>query len=262
MRKLFFFDIDGTLLPFFGHVPQSTKDALTRAKAEGHHLFLCTGRSEHQIPRELTELSFDGAITAAGATVTYGSQLLFSRQLGRSVEKLVRVLEADGAIYTIQAREASYSPLRCRQWIEERRKGLLPICYEPIPEDPMRYAHGEKAVFRFSPSGLARLRQALAPEFELTASSLDTADPNSGEIAIAGITKATAMELVGHHLGIPRADMIAFGDGPNDLDMLSYAGLGIAMGNAIPETKQAADFVTDDIQNDGIYNAMKKALNW
>ncbi len=262
MRKLLFFDIDGTLLPFFGHVLPSTSLALSRAREEGHLLFLCTGRSEHQIPEEVAALGFDGVISAAGATITYGEELLFSQQFGPRVEKLVRVLEADGAIYTIQTRQASYSPYRCKEWAEKHRRAWLPIHYEAVDEAPERYSHGEKAVFQYSPSGIAWLSQALAPEFTLTASSLDVTDTCSGEIAMTGITKSSAMELVGRHLGIPREDMIAFGDGPNDLDMLSYAGIGVAMGNAVPGAKAAADYITDDVDRDGIYHAMKKLLNW
>jgi len=50
---------------------------------------------------------------------------------------------------------------------------------------------------------------------------------------------------------------MAIGDGENDLDMMEFAGISVAMGNAVPSVKAAADYVTDDVDHDGIYNALK-----
>jgi hypothetical protein len=58
--------------------------------------------------------------------------------------------------------------------------------------------------------------------------------------------------------GVEREDVIVFGDAQNDIEMIKYAGVGIAMGNAYPETKKAADFITDDCEHDGIWNGLKK----
>ena len=71
-----------------------------------------------------------------------------------------------------------------------------------------------------------------------------------------GYTKATGMRKMCEALGIDRADTIAVGDSVNDLAMLEYAGVGIAMGNGSAEAKAAADYVTSELQDDGIYNAM------
>jgi hydroxymethylpyrimidine pyrophosphatase-like HAD family hydrolase len=75
---------------------------------------------------------------------------------------------------------------------------------------------------------------------------------------MAGIRKASGMCLIADHLNCANEDIIAFGDGPNDIDMLEYAGIGIAMGNAGDVTKAAADMITDRIDEDGIYRALKK----
>ena len=68
----------------------------------------------------------------------------------------------------------------------------------------------------------------------------------------AGIKAALA------HYGISRDETIAFGDGGNDVTMLQYVRIGVAMGNGNPETKRAADFITDDVQNDGIPKALRR----
>ena len=60
-----------------------------------------------------------------------------------------------------------------------------------------------------------------------------------------------------HHQFV-NGDSVAIGDGPNDFEMIDFAGTGVAMGNAIPELKKKADIITTDINNDGIYNAFEK----
>jgi len=70
-------------------------------------------------------------------------------------------------------------------------------------------------------------------------------------------TKATGIMHLLDYLKIDKTDAIAFGDGHNDKEMIEYCGIGVAMGNAIKKEKNASDYITDDIDNDGIYKAMK-----
>ena len=81
---------------------------------------------------------------------------------------------------------------------------------------------------------------------------------DSGELSVPNIHKANAIETLINHLGIDRKNTYAFGDGMNDKEMLEYVNVGIAVGNAKEGLKAVADEVTDDITNDGIYNAMKR----
>jgi Cof subfamily protein (haloacid dehalogenase superfamily) len=81
---------------------------------------------------------------------------------------------------------------------------------------------------------------------------------NSGELTVPNIHKANAIEILIQHLGIERINTYAFGDGLNDIEMLQYCQVGIAMGNAKQELKDIADEITDADNADGIYNSMKK----
>ena len=69
--------------------------------------------------------------------------------------------------------------------------------------------------------------------------------------------KVVGIEKMLEHHGITKEEIIAFGDGENDLEMLAFAGVGVAMGNADEEVKEVADYVTTDIDDDGIWNACK-----
>jgi hydroxymethylpyrimidine pyrophosphatase-like HAD family hydrolase len=75
---------------------------------------------------------------------------------------------------------------------------------------------------------------------------------------MTGVNKASGMRVLGDYLNCTSEDMIAFGDGANDIDMLEYAGIGVAMGNASDIAKASADMVTERIDADGIYLALKK----
>lgn len=81
---------------------------------------------------------------------------------------------------------------------------------------------------------------------------------DSGELSVPGVNKASAIEALITHLGIPKDNTYAFGDGLNDIDMLEFCQYGIAVGNAAEGLKAIADEITDDIIDDGIYNSMKK----
>ena len=72
-----------------------------------------------------------------------------------------------------------------------------------------------------------------------------------------GNSKQHGIDLIAAHYGIDLKDTLAFGDGGNDISMLRHAGIGIAMGNANDTVKQNADYVTDDIDNDGIVKALR-----
>ena len=80
--------------------------------------------------------------------------------------------------------------------------------------------------------------------------------PTFADIVPKGISKSVGMESLLTYFGIGRDETIAFGDGGNDVEMLQFAKIGVAMGNANDCVKQSADYVTTSVDDDGIYNAM------
>ncbi len=266
--KALFFDIDGTLVNFEGVMPESTQRALQQARQNGHHVILCTGRSKCQIQSWLKEFGVDGMICAAGAYVEYKGQVIsHSMVKPEALKKVIDFLEKENIVYGIQCTEHSVSTT---SGIETMLKMFSERFH--MDEDQIRTFFGEtefddnprkrtdvdKMIYYDSPLGIAAVREALAPEFDVTLSSFEKPDETSGEITQAGITKSYGMQKVLEHLGMERVDSIAFGDGPNDLDMLQFAGCGVAMGNAGDNVKEAADFVTEHIDRDGIWLAMEK----
>jgi hypothetical protein len=272
-KKLLFFDIDGTLVGFDGKIPLSTYQALDMLKQAGHRIFICTGRSRSQVYDYLVAYGFDGIVAATGAYVEYEGKLIYHETIGaEKIGGLIGYFEKEGIAYALQMSDKQVSSEKnlavIRRITSERFRALGreddPNVFaemelaDDLCTHPEKYGIAEKAIYFGSPRKLDEVRTALAPYFEVTASSFENPDDSSGEVTMAGINKTTGMCLIGDYLNCAREDVIAFGDGPNDIDMLEYAGIGIAMGNAGDVTKAAADLVTDRIDEDGIYNALKK----
>lgn len=271
--KLLFFDIDGTLVGFDGKIPESTYQAIDMARSKGHKVFICTGRSRCQIYDYLLEYGFDGIIAATGAYVEYEGKVIRRETIGEeNIARLIGYFEAEDIAYTLQATDSQISSPEkietmkriVNQQLKAQKREDDPnvfadiVLAEDLRTHPEKYAFTEKAIYFGSHRSLREVREALAPYFDVTASSFEKPDETSGEVTMAGINKASGMRVIGDYLNCAREDMIAFGDGPNDIDMLEYAGTGIAMGNAGDYTKNAADMVTDRIDEDGIYHALKK----
>jgi Cof subfamily protein (haloacid dehalogenase superfamily) len=84
--------------------------------------------------------------------------------------------------------------------------------------------------------------------------------PNFLEISDAAVNKGAALAFLAEKHGIPRSDVMAIGDSLNDLEMIRYAGIGVAMGNARPELIKEADYVTGTNEEDGVAQAIEKFI--
>ena len=272
-NKVIFFDVDGTLINFGGEFPESAKRALRMAKENGHQIILCTGRSKCQIEERLLEFGFDGFVSAAGANVTYHHREIYANYMSeQQLTKLLDFMETNQMIYMLQCTDKVVGTTECfeamHENFKERLKGKVPenitkIFEHELKDDNLRenikqYWNAEKICYYKAGLSLGQIREMLGEDYYVTAMSFKNENESSGEIAVGGITKAVGMEKLINYLGITREDTVAFGDGPNDFEMIEYAGIGVAMGNASEDLKAIADFVTTDITNDGIYNGMKE----
>jgi hypothetical protein len=256
VKKAVFFDIDGTLWDFYNVIPDSTIRAIRRIRENGHYAFICSGRARAYIRNpQLLGIGFDGVVAACGTHVELGDTMVF--------EQLIDQKLAEHTVETVR----SYG-------------------FRPILEGP-RYLYMDDADFGQDLYGKklkSELGERLLPitgledrwEMNKLSCATDHADREGCfaaleqhytylihntevvELVPKGHTKATGMQRMCEALGIPREDTIAFGDSVNDLDMLRYAGTGVAMGNGCEEAKAAADLVTADLDADGIYIGLEQ----
>lgn len=272
--KTLFFDVDGTLVNFQKVLPDSARRALRAAQKAGHKLVLCTGRSEAEVYPFLMRFGFDGYIFGSGSHVIADGREIATHVFGRErMQRVMTILNrgqvplliqmAQVGIITPNALEAFRRYRLFQVQSDESVYDVISRAIGKVEVDVARgfyadrYADADMVVYTDAPFTREQFETWLAPvNLRVTASSLEPEDPSAGEITQIGVDKGTAIGELVADVGIDWADTIAFGDGPNDLEMLEIAGTSVVMGNGVPEAKALADYVTDDIDDDGLAKAM------
>ena len=250
MRKRYlFFDIDRTLTAGGyqkSYVPESTRFALERLRADGHFLCLATGRSHAMAAEYMQRLGFDNAVTDGGYGVAIGGKLLGITPLPRDkVIRLVRECQAKGVVWGLQVDnsverlvpDGRFQSVTNDPYMRSR------IVPDLDPEDYPELFKVYVACTKDEEEGLESLKEL--PHYRFF----------SEYLFVEPMDKAVGIRRVMDHFGADYADAIVFGDSENDLSMFVDDWTKVAMGNAIPELKAKADFVTTDVEADGIYNA-------
>lgn len=247
--KAAFFDADGTLIsPSTNHrIPESTQVAISELRKEGVKCFLATGRPPYQCD-EIPIDNFEGFILFNGQLVLTRDEILFSECLDRD----------DVATVVQQVHEGKYHCLfmeRGRCYIDghdglvRSAEEFAGLTYEEGNIDQALHNDIYQLNVFLGPGETGVLTEA-TNSFKVTRWS-----PNFVDVFPRHGGKARAVRRVLDIYDISPEEAIAFGDGGNDLEMFGTVGTSIAMGNGNPEVREQADYVTDDIAHDGIYNA-------
>lgn len=266
MKLNFFFDIDGTILPVGQNIPQSALKAFERAKAEGHRLFFCTGRSPFELTDQLCELPFDGGVFSAGANVIVDGKTIFSRFLTSEQRAFFfDVAERFGLLWIIQSDDGSYVTQEAVDWYCEitRRVYNRSIAFKGF-NVVKTFPAGKPIVkmFILSKDGLVlEARKALEGPLHSVNNTNGLPPEFAAELMGPDVTKASGIARVLTYLGEDISSTVGIGDGENDIEMIETCRLGIAMGNACGSLKEKADFVTADINDDGLARAMEYAMS-
>ena len=250
-----FFDIDGTLVSFKTHqIPPSTIFALTQAKANGHKVFIATGRP----PLIITNLGaiehlIDGYVTINGALCFVDDKVVRCKDIphdaARTVvddaqekryglivvgEKDVAVLDPQGEVDKVFRQEIAVENLDQAKPIED----VL-----------------QQRILQLTPFFDADYEQELMTRIPSCTSG--RWHPAFTDVTAQGADKGEGMLTMAAHFGLNPQYTMAFGDGGNDASMIRTAGIGIAMGNALESLKQEADYTTTSVDEDGVLNALR-----
>lgn len=253
MIKAIFFDIDGTLVSFKTHqVPESTIRSLALLREKGIKVFIATGRQLHSI-NNLGSLQFDGYVTLNGGYCLAGkNQVIYKRSIpDEDIDALLHYLEK---IESFPCAFVLEDDIFLNYKNEAVEKVFQLINFPAPPARPFPDLSG-KTVYQliaFFSEGQEERFMSVLPHCDAT-----RWNPLFTDVVPAGSTKAIGIDKMIEHYGIALEETMAFGDGGNDMSMLRHAGIGVAMGNAEDEVKQAADYTTTSVDNDGIYLALK-----
>ncbi|WHZ31487.1 Cof-type HAD-IIB family hydrolase [Desemzia incerta] len=253
-KKILFFDIDGTLLTDEKKVLPSTKAALKQLQANGHEVAIATGRNYTMAKTVIDELELQNYIVCNGAAGFFHNELVYENVLDPTeFERMLQLADKEGhqvvyeTPFKLRRRSEAIS-IRIKTAMEAVGFGVPKWDDEFYKEHKMSqalifYREEEKDIYengQFSKLKFVRWH-----------------DTGVDVLPRDGSKAATILEFSANQ-GFKREDIIAFGDGLNDLEMISQVGVGVAMGNALESIKLRADKVTANNNEDGIAIALKE----
>lgn len=256
-RAVLFFDIDGTILSeITREIPKDAIEALKAAQAEGHLLFINTGRTVCSIPPEIRRLRFDGYLCGCGTYLLYRDELLFEHGIpeerGREIIRKAAACRLD---CVAEGREDVYFPERLSRFenLEQSRR-YFRARGMALGQTLERggYTYDKLFVYSDGSSDLKTFLDFIEEDMEAIDRGGDTY-----EVIQKGYSKATACEFILMHMGIPKERAYVFGDSSNDLAMFEYADHAVAMGVHSPVLDPHTEYVTKTVEEGGIAHALR-----
>lgn len=263
--KLIAIDMDGTLLTPQNQISPAVKSAIAAARAKGVHVVLATGRPFIGVAPYLAQLDLqqegcfcitnNGALVqratdgecVAQTTLSFDDYLYFeglARKLNVHFHALdfnfVYTANKDISAYTVHESNLTGMPLRYRA-VEEMDRSMRFPKLMIIDEPPVL----DRAIARLPAEAFEHYTLLKSAEFYL-------------EILDKRVNKGEGVKMLAEHLNISPENIMTMGDQENDLAMINYAGIGVAMGNAIDTVKKASQFVTKTNAEDGVAYAIEK----
>ncbi len=252
MIKAVFFDVDGTLLSHRrGEVPPSAREAVFRLKQKGLLVFAATGR--HILELEtlpVRDLPFDGFVTLNGQLCLdrEGAVLYDAPISPASAERLAAAFRGMETPLMILERGRMYV-----NFVDERVRRAQKAISSPVPETGLYTGAPVYQVIAYDTR-----ERVLALLEELPDCGMSQWNPFGFDIISKAGGKVPGLQRLLDRFDLRREEIMAFGDGDNDREMLRFAAVGVAMGNAEAAVKDQADFVTTDIDEDGIRRGLER----
>jgi len=252
MKKLLFFDIDGTLYDNVNdNIPESTVEALELLKANPNvEIAIATGRSSFILNKvEAIMHYFDAFVFLNGLHIVYKGEDVFAYYPDKQdISKLINSFKESNLIHGCFNKDYEYiSKITKAIELDFASVNLdLPLVTEicDVPNVMQLYFFGKKEELDFI--------QTQNPQFRIV-----PWHTNGADVLPLEISKDAGIKLLAKKLGYDMENVMAFGDAPNDLEMIVSAGVGVAMGNATDQVKESANYVTSNVDKDGLYKALK-----
>ena len=269
-EKIVFLDVDGTIVTYENVLPASAARAIREARAAGHKVLMCTGRSKGEVQPELAALGFDGMIGGNGAYVEVEGRTVMHRLVTpEQCRRIVDWCHARDLPFYLESNNGLFASEGFR---EDAREAVLAYSAgpgNPIPEDmtvedafPLLTYGGE--LYRDDVNKVSFVLSSYQDYLDALRDFPDMAVGTwggvgeaalFGDFGVLGIDKAAAVRAAVEALGADMGDAIAVGDARVDIPMLEACAVGVAMGSGGPEIRAMADYVTGDVDKDGLWQA-------
>ncbi len=272
MSKLLFFDIDGTLAMPGRTVSQRTRDAIRAARARGHKVFICTGRSPELVNEDILSIGFDGGIFHAGGRAMIDGKTVYENHAdAKMLDDVLPSIREHAVFYNYETTDGDYfskfDPDVLKQVQVEGANTELLRLIEALasPENrPVsdyagegiykvfffvrKVADYEKIIESFGPGYLPTNFSNMIEDMPIVACEVTRADINKGA-AILGLCS---------YLKASVSDTISFGDSMNDIMMIRTTGVSVAMANAEQRVKDEADIICESCDDDGVAKELER----
>lgn len=267
MYKLIALDIDGTLLKEDRTISNGVKEAISKANAKGVKVVITTGRPIKGISKFLNELDlvsegnyaigYNGGVIQKTHNSEVTSQILMPED---SFDLLYRLsLDLNVHIHLLTAKEVITPNKDVSHYtVVEAYINTIPLLYM-TPEEISDVKAINKIMFIDEPdvleTAIGQLPDWIYEKFNVVRSA-----PFFLEILPKEVSKGIGIKMLADSLGIKQEEIIAVGDADNDIDMIKYAGLGVAMGNAFENVKEIANYISKTNEEDGVAHVINKFI--
>lgn len=269
--KIILIDVDGTLVDYEGELPESATEAIRRARKNGHKVYICTGRSEAEVYDYIWDIGLDGMIGGNGSYVKDGDKVIMHQKISaEETRHIVDWLHSRGLEFYLECNSGLYGSenfeeaalVTIQEYSNRKgRDGSQMTVRKAFPNmifgADMYRDDVNKVSFIL---GTYQDYLDAAAEFpDLKPGTWGGAGEKAlfGDLGVKDIDKGKAIDILLQHIGASLDATIAFGDAKVDIPMLEKCAIGVAVESGGDEIKAMADYVTDAVDEDGIYNAFK-----
>lgn len=265
MYKLIFSDIDGTLLNSHHQISHGTKETVQKLKNRRLPFVLVSARMPEGIYSLQEELAinepiicFSGALLLSEAKADKKREVLYEVTMKENdVREIYQIVSNryPTICFTLYNKEDWFVSSVSEEWVIQEQE-IIRITPKEYDFSHHLYPPVHKLLCMGEPEEIDQLESRLRDQYPFL--SIYKSKPSYLEIMAADVTKAATIDRLAKQLKVNSKEIIAFGDNFNDMDMLQYAGLGVAMGNAPEIVKKAADVITKTNDEDGLVQVIEK----
>ena len=255
MYRLVFCDLDGTLATHEGVVRPAVQEAMRAVAQSGAYITLCTSRGYQKVTPFLPQIAVNAPLVCCNGALVVEAHTKRVYHLAPMplalAQDLLRLAQEEGIemhFFLDDMETMLENRGDVRRFVLSRDGAILRGVGDPVAalRRPPHKVFIMSSTTESLPEVMERVKLAVGDRARVL-----TTSPRGIDVILPGISKAEGMTCVARIVGVEQAQTLAVGDADNDVEMLAWAGMGIAMGNASPAAKAAADWIAPSVQEDG-----------